>query len=241
MNPYDKTELFLDLYKKLEKVGRSHFPSVPESAPIITKVSKLSILKEFKEDIEYCRVVRNFLIHTPRIKGMYPVVPSDDMIELLKNCIKRLESPEKAIDYAIKIKNMFTAKLDSKIISITNYMNKYGFTHVPVLDESGKLIGVFSDNAIYSYICAKGTIHIDEETTLNDICEFLPIYAHIREYFAFMDSNVYLYEMKSLFKIDVEKMKRLAAVFFTPNGKSNERIEGMMTNYSLLRDYPDNN
>ena len=178
MNPYVKTELFLDLYKQLEKAGRKHFPDVPESAPIITRISGLSMLREFKEDIEYCRVVRNFLVHTPRIKGMYPVLPSDDMIELLKTCIERLKSPAKAMDYAIKAKNMFTATLDSKITFVTDYMNRYGFTHVPVLDENQRLIGVFSDNAIYSYICAKGTIHIGENTTLNDICEFLPIHTH---------------------------------------------------------------
>lgn len=239
MNPYVKTELFLDLYKQLEKAGRKHFPDVPESAPIITRISGLSLLREFKEDIEYCRVVRNFLVHTPRIKGMYPVLPSDDMIELLKQCIERLKSPAKAMDYAIKTKNMFTANLNSKIIFVTDYMNRYGFTHVPVLDENQRLIGVFSDNAIYSYICAKGAIHIGENTTLNDICEFLPIHTHSREYFAFMNSDVYLYEMASLFSIDVRSMKRLAAVFFTKNGKGDEKIEGMMTNYSLLRDCPD--
>lgn len=236
MNPYEKTEKFLDLYKQLEKAGRKHFPDAPESAPIITRLSTLSILKEFKEDIEYCRVVRNFLVHTPRIKGMYPIQPSDDMIELLQTCIDRLKNPLMAMDFAVKYRNMFTATLDTKIAYITDYMNRYGFTHVPVLDSEQRLIGVFSDNAIYSYICKNGTIHIGEDTTLEEISEVLPVYTHSREYFAFMDTEVYLYEMASLFTIDARSMKKLAAVFFTKGGKSNEKIQGMMTPYSLLRD-----
>ncbi len=237
MNPYEKTELFLDLYKQLEKAGRKHFANVPESAPIITRVAAMPMLKEFKEDIEYCRVVRNFLVHTPRIKGMYPIMPSDDMIELLNKCIHRLKTPLKAMDYAVKIKNMLTATLDTKITYITDYMNRCGFTHVPIIDENERIIGVFSDNAIYSYICEKGSLNIDEDTTFEAIGEYLMLYNHCNEYFAFMDNDVYLYEVADLFEIDVKSMKQLAGIFFTKGGKVNEKLEGMMTPYSLLRDY----
>ena len=34
-------------------------------------------------------------------------------------------------------------------------------------------------------------------------------------------------------------MKNLAVVFFTENGKINEKILGMMTPYSILRDAPE--
>ncbi len=237
MNPYEKTELFLDLYKQLEKAGRKHFPDAPENAPIITRIAAMPMLKEFREDIEYCRVVRNFLVHTPRIKGMYPILPSDDMIELLKKCINRLKSPLKAMDYAVKIKNMLTAKIDTKITYITDYMNRCGFTHVPVLDDMGKIAGVFSDNAIYSYICDKGNLNIDSNTTFEVLGEYLSIYNHCNEYFAFMDSDVYLYEVIDLFTIDVKSMKQLACIFFTKGGKVNEKLDGMMTPYSIIRDY----
>ena len=84
MGSYVKTEQFLDLYKRLEKTGRKHFPRLPENAPIINKLCEIATLRPSKDDIEYCRTVRNFLVHTPKIKNMYPVIPSDEMIELLK-------------------------------------------------------------------------------------------------------------------------------------------------------------
>lgn len=237
MNPYEKTEQFLDLYKQFEKTGRKQFPDAPENAPVITRLANLPMLREFKDDIEYCRVVRNFLVHTPKIKGMYPVLPSDEMIEVLQRCINRVNNPIKTIDYSIKLANMFTATLNSKIVYVTDYMNKYGFTHVPVIDEQNRLIGVFSDNALYTFICEKGTIHITEETTLNEIVEYLPIYAHNQEYFAFMKTDSFLYEVIDIFKINVKSMKTLAGVFFNKTGKVNEPIEAMMTQYSLLRDF----
>lgn len=233
----DRTEKFLDLYRQLERAGRKHFPGTPDNAPIIGRLGGLTILKEYKDDIEYCRVVRNFLVHTPRVKGVYPIEPSEEMNELLQVCIDRLNNPIKAMDYSIKLKNMYTATLSTKISAVTDYMNNYGFTHVPVLDCFNKLIGVFSDNAIYTYICENGTINIDKDTELRLIENFLPVHAHCQEYFAFMKSDVYLYEVVNLFKIDVRSMKKLACIFFTQNGKADEPIQGMMTPYSVLRDF----
>lgn len=236
MNNIDK---FLDLYRQLEKIGRAnYFPEVPEGSPIIARLTTIPALREFKEDIEYCRVVRNFLVHTPRVRNVYPVIPSDDMIKILERCVSRVKSPIKAMDFAIRRENMFTAALDHKVVKVTNYMNSRGFTHVPIFHEN-KLLGVFSDNVIYSYICDRGTLHIDENTEFIEFINYLGLSYHINEYFAFMPSDSTLYEVSDLFNIDSKSMKKLAVVFFTDNGKSDGYIAGMMTPYSLLRDAPE--
>lgn len=237
MNSYEKTEKFLDLYRQFERLGRKRFNDAPENAPVVTRLANLPLLKDLKDDIEYCRVVRNFLVHTPKVKDMYPVIPSDDMVEIMQKCVNRLVSPVKAMDYSIRLKNMFTANLDTKLTFVTDYMNANGFTHVPILDDDKRIIGVFSDNAIYTYICEKGCLNITDETVIGDINEYLTLYKHSHEYFAFMKSDVYLYEIMDLFTIDVKSMKKLAVIFFTKNGKANEPVDGMITPYSLLRDY----
>ncbi|MGN1318515.1 MAG: CBS domain-containing protein [Lachnospirales bacterium] len=237
MSPFEKTEKFLDLYRQLERTGRKRFNDAPENAPVITRLANLPLLKDIKDDIEYCRVVRNFLVHTPKVKDMYPVIPSDDMIKTMEKCVNRLNHPIKAMDYSIKLKNMFTADLSTKITYVTDYMNSNGFTHVPVLDSNNRLIGVFSDNAIYTYICENGSLSITSNSVMRDLKDYLPISNHCHEYFAFMKSDVYLYEIMDLFTIDVRSMKKLAGIFFTAGGRADEPIIGMITPYSLLRDY----
>lgn len=235
----NNTDKFLDLYRQLEIIGRAnYFPELPEGSPIITRLTTIPALREFKEDVEYCRVVRNFLVHTPRVRDVYPVIPSDDMIKILEKCVARVKSPTKAMSFAIRRENMFTASLDHKVIKVTNYMNNKGFTHIPIFHED-KLLGVFSDNVIYSYICDKGTMHIDENTEFTEFINYLGLSCHINEYFAFMKADSTLYEAADLFNIDSKSMKKLAVIFFTDSGRSDGCIMGMMTPYSLLRDAPE--
>ncbi|MDO4300483.1 MAG: hypothetical protein Q4D26_03705 [Clostridia bacterium] len=235
----NNTDKFLELYRQLEQIGRAnYFPELPEGSPIITRLTTIPSLREFKEDVEYCRVVRNFLVHTPRVRDVYPVIPSDDMIRILEKCVARVKSPTKAMSYAIRRENMFTASLNDKVINVTDYMNSRGFTHVPIFHDN-KLLGVFSDNVIYSYICDKGIVHIDKSTEFSEFINYLGLSYHINEYFAFMKADATLYEAADLFNIDSKSMKKLAVIFFTDNGKKDGYIKGMMTPYSLLRDAPE--
>ncbi len=235
----NNTDKFLDLYRQLERLGRAiYFPDIPEGSPIITRLTALPALREFKEDVEYCRVVRNFLVHTPRVRDVYPVIPSDDMIKILEKCVARVKSPTLAMSFAIRRENMFTASLDSKVTKITKYMNRRGFTHVPIFHED-RLVGVFSDNVIYTYVCDKGMVHIDEETEFYEFINYLGLNYHIHEYFVFMKSDATLYEAVDAFNIDSKSMKQLTAIFFTDTGKSDGNVMGMMTPYSILRDAPE--
>jgi len=229
-----QTEKFLQLYKELEYEGRRvYFPSAKENESIIGRLLCVPQLKAYKDDLDYCRVVRNFLTHNPKVGGVYPIVPSQEMINLLRHCVNVIVNPPLAIDYAIPIKKMFTVKIDSCIMETVKIMNKFTYTHVPVYDEE-KLIGVFSENTVYSYMCCKNDIHISENTTLREFIDYLPIDKHINEYFSFIPKKMLLHEAEELFKHNFENNKLLAAVYITENGRSNEPILGMLTHWDIL-------
>lgn len=88
-------------------------------------------------------------------------------------------------------------------------------------------------------MCAHKELNINVHSTLRVLEEYLASDMHTNEYFAFVEKNATLYEVSKLFTIDVRSMKNLAVVFFTENGKINEKILGMMTPYSILRDAPE--
>lgn len=229
----------MDLYRQLERIGRdNYFPKLPEGTPIIARLTALPALREFKEDVEYCRVVRNFLVHTPRVKNVYPVIPSDDMIKILEKCVARVKSPTMAMSFAIRRENMFTATLEHKVTNITRHMNSQGFTHVPVFEDN-KLIGVFSDNVIYSCMCAQSNLHINDDTELAEFAPYIGLNSHLNEYFTFMRADSSLFEAADMFSIDSHSMKQLAVIFFTDTGRKDGKVMGMMTPYSLLRDAPE--
>ncbi len=143
---------FLELYRQLEREGkRVYFPDATDKENIIGRLMNVPQLKPLRDDIDYCRVVRNFLVHNPKVMGEYAITPSDKLVEFMQHCVDMIKSPLKAMDYSIKINNMYTAGLSSKVLDIIRHMRINGFTHVPVMENS-RLIGVFSANVLFGYL-----------------------------------------------------------------------------------------
>lgn len=229
---------FLELYRQLEREGkRIYFPTAPDNENIIGRLMNVPQLQGMKDDLDYCRVVRNFLVHNPKVKGEYAVTPSDKLVEFIGHCVEVVKSPLRAIDYSVKINNMYTAALSSRVFDVIRHMRTNGFTHVPIMDDS-RLIGVFSANVLFGYLADADFKDITLDAKIEQFIDHIALSNHTNEYFIFMPKNATLYEVAKRFKIDSKTMKQLCAVFLTENGKPDEKVLGMMTPYSMLRDAP---
>lgn len=62
-------------------------------------------------------------------------------------------------------KNIITVNSGSKIIDVANYMAEHNIGLVPVLDNDGKLLGVFSERDLVRRVIAKG---LDLASTIVD-------------------------------------------------------------------------
>lgn len=229
-----QTDRFIQLYKKLEFEGRRiYFPDSKPNESIIGRLFTIPQLKPYKEDLDYCRVVRNFLTHNPKVGGVYPIIPSPEMLKLLEKCLLAITNPPKAINYSIPIDKIFTTTLDEKVSDVITIMNKFIYTHVPVTDNE-KFIGIFSESTIYTYICRCGSAHINENTLIREFIDYLPPDEHINEYFAFIQKDALLHEVQDLFKYTLRRNKLLTVVYLTETGKRTEPILGMITPWDLL-------
>lgn len=230
----NQTDEFLQLYKKLEFEGRRiYFPDAKENESIIGRLFNIPQLKKYKEDLDYCRVVRNFLTHNPKVNGVYPIVPSVEMINLLKHCVQVVVSPPKAIDFAIPFQKMYTATLDSKASEVIKTMNMYTYTHVPII-ENNRVFGIFSDNTVFTYMCSEMSLSIDENTTIRKFQKYLPFDEHLNEYFVFLPKSSYFYEIQDLFKYTQTRKKLLSVIYITPNGRRDEPLLGMITPWDII-------
>ncbi len=230
----DQTDKFLQLYKQLEFEGRRiYFPEAKVNESIIGRLFTVPQLKKFKEDLDYCRIVRNFLTHNPKVGGVYPIIPSTEMIKLLEHCLEVIINPPKAIDYSIPIDKIYTADLDTNLNEVLKVMNLFTYTHIPIIDN-GKTFGIFSENTIFSYICHEKKINITDDTTVRLFEKYLPLDDHSNEYFAFLPETAQLDEVQELFKFTAGRRKLLTVIYITKNGKRSEDIIAMITPWDLL-------
>ena len=92
-----KTETFIELYKQLEELAVSRYGYPPDGRAVY-QLERRTEFRSLKEELNYCREVRNLLQHRPRIGESFPVEPSGAMLELLRTVIAKVEDPPRAGD-----------------------------------------------------------------------------------------------------------------------------------------------
>ena len=228
------TDEFLDLYKQLEYVGRNtFFPHASDNENIIGRLINLPQMVKYKEEINYCRVVRNFLTHNPRVGGAYPLEPSAQMLALLRRILAALEMPPLAMDFAIRRKHMLTVQPSDFVVDAMHRLREKAYTHAPVM-EKGKLLGVFSDGVVSDYICAHRGISLSEETTLAQFQDFYRLHAPENQVYAFIASDTPLAVAEAIFQDNYKRRQLISVVYITQKGSTNESILGMLTPWDVL-------
>ena len=80
--PNRKTEQFLDSWRRLETAAERVVGSDSRSNAVL-RLCKDPRFSAYREQLDYCREVRNLLSHQAKVNGEYAVYPSDAVLELL--------------------------------------------------------------------------------------------------------------------------------------------------------------
>lgn len=227
----NNAQIFLDKFKVLESETREAY-NLDINDSIMGKLLNDRHFSNIKKDINYCREIRNLLVHRQKIDNIYPLDPSNAIIAFLENLIFQIKNPPKINKVAIKKSEIYSKKLGDLVMPTMSEMRKKVFTHVPILDD-GRVAGVFDENSIFNYIVDETIIEIDDKLTFQDIEKYLEINGRDMEVFLFIKNNATVYEVKDLFTKEFEKGHRVGIAFITDSGKLEEKILGMVTPWDL--------
>lgn len=230
-----RADTFLEIFRELEDLleqkysgKKLHYSSVvfeflnsEDSAPV-------------REKLDLCREIRNVLTHNSKQGGESVVEPSEAVLNNLKECIEFIKKPPLAITYATMPENILKVNLSANVLSTMAKMNKQGFSNVPVLD-SNLFMGVFSTSTVFEYILKNPENPINFKTTIRDIYRNIDIKNHSGNY-VFVPINSSLLEARKIFERVEGKNRRVSVIFITKNGKSDERILGLLTPWDLMGD-----
>lgn len=95
------------------------------------------------------------------------------------------------------------------------------------------VIGIFSENTLLNYIANKGDVLLEKDAKIREFIEYLPFDKHNSEYFDFVSKNASLIEVEELFQEELKEHRRLGVVFITENGRSNQKILGIITAWDM--------
>ena len=228
----DSISIFRDLCNKFEDLVRIKYKVKDEEGAFYI-LSNQKEYKKFEKDINLIRKIRNLLSHGEcKIEGKVAIEINENIIEKLKEIISLLENPPLVTSRYIS--EIFVVDLEEKLEKLIKTMNEKKISHVPVLDKDKKLVGVFSENTIFSKLSDDEIIEIGKEYQVKDYVKYIKLENHSSEYFDFIKRNEELTSAQNLFNKSIKKDKKLVMLFVTENGKKTEKILGILTPWDLL-------
>jgi len=225
-----KTEIFLNLYKQLEAVCSNELGFQKGSA--VVALSRRADFRNVRSELDYIREVRNLLTHKPLIDDKYAVEPTDAMIELLEDTIKKIQCPLTAEQIMVPMTKVLYATYDSNVLQAMETMYKRAFTHLPILYNS-KVVGVFSHSTLMNYILS-GSNKVPPEITFSDIKEVLSFDQHPAETYRFIKKSELAADVSDMFDMALQKNKKIRMVFVTEHGNPEEKLLGIITPWDVI-------
>ena len=218
--------LFAEKWKELETSTRLSFPTW-DGHEVEKFLKKMRV-----EGVDFTllmalRMVRNALAHNSMPNGKPIVELNAIIIPFLDDVISRIKKLPTVTNILIPRSAVFSASLDDTISSVVGTMLANVYSHVPVLDSNGMVLGVFSESTMLEM--NKAGIHNDGRTTLSIVSKFLPCDKHTAEVFRFVPKNDPVAHIRHLCAEALSKHERIGMIFVTENGKSDEPLLGILT------------
>ena len=168
----NRTETFIELYKTLEELAVSRY-GYPSDGRAVYQLERRPEFKKIREELDYCREVRNLLQHRKRLGDSYPVEPSGAMLDLLRSVIAQVEAPPRAKDIQVPLREVLCRTMEDPVRPTMLEMERRGFSHVPILRD-GVVEGVFSATTVFSCLLDGSITGIGEDMRFSHLRDWLP-------------------------------------------------------------------
>ncbi len=227
----DRAELFLDKYKQLENIVKSEY-RLDESDSAMGFLIRRKAFRNIQNELDLCRETRNLLAHNPKVGKEYAVEPTESMINLLDMVIEKVKNPLRATDVMVKRNDICLKTMGDRVRETMVKMNMEGFTHVPIV-ENDVVIGVFSENTVFSIILDEEIADLDEGLRFNQIKKYLSCDREGAESYRFIGKNTLVSDIGEMYKENSQCNARIGMIFVTENGKKHEKLLGLITAWDI--------
>lgn len=231
----DPTESFIRTFEKIvaEVNRRAGVPS-SRSFELERAAERDGIVKKNHSLLRYIRSVRNALQHPQHHSKGHAVQVSEAFLDEVRTLLNYLRNPPTVSSIGVPRKKIKTAGLSDELGDLANDMKRGGFSHVPILNKFGAIIGVFNEAAVFDYLWAETEIIIGREMQISDIFTHCRLDAGHTESFRFVKPGTLIDDLAEMFRVPESPTTRLGAAFVTASGKKTEPLQRLVTAWDVL-------
>lgn len=231
----ETTERFIRLYEDLvDEVNRRSGSISSHSFEIERASSRDGAVRKHERLLKYIRDVRHALQHPKHRSPGHAVVISGSFLEEIESILTHLRNPPVAGSVGVPRKQIRIASLNDRLGDLADEMKRGGFSHVPILDERGVVIGVFNEAAVFDHLWAENETIIGREMVVSDIFRHCRLDANHTETFRFVSPRVPIDDLADMFLAIESPTTRVGAAFVTASGKTTEPLQRLVTPWDIL-------
>ena len=231
----DPTEAFIRSYEKLvEEVNRLAGVPSSHSFEIERASERNGTVKKGRALLMYIRDVRIALQHPKHRSEGHAVHVSESFLDEVRALLRLLKNPPTANSVGVPRKQMKTAHLTDQLGELADEMKRGGFSHLPILDQSEAVIGVFNEAAVFDYLWAETETIIGRRMQVSDILAHCRLDAIHTETFMFVTPRTLLDDLVETFLAVRSSTTRVGAAFVTASGKKSEPLQRLITPWDVL-------
>jgi predicted transcriptional regulator len=187
-----------------------------------------------RKKLQYIREVRDLLQHPQTNTPVRPFSISEGFLADTRDLLKRLANPPVAKDFWVPRASLTLARAGDRIGDLADTMRQRGFSHLPILDPSGAVVGVFNEAAVFAHLWKEEVTLIERGNTVADIMDSCSLGVVHTETFEFVRPVTPQDKLVDLFTKIPSPSTRVGAVFVTASGSPKDQLQGLITPWDVL-------
>lgn len=232
------SDRFINTYNELtehmEKILNIHdYKSHVQMLSILNR--KNQTVAKFYDELRLFANLRNTIVHDSTSRYNPIAEPHKEAVERYEYIYNRIKNPPTALDICIRAKDLIFASLDDRVIDCIKKMHENDISYIPIIDKN-TIVGVFSGDAVFTYMRNNKTTVIDSNFTIMDLGECISLDKHIDERFEYVRKFTKLDDIVYMFSQSIKGSKRLGVIFVTENGRPHEKVLGMISPHNVIEE-----
>lgn len=231
----EATEGFIRAFEEIvDEVNRRAGRANSHTFEIEQAAERDATVRRNRELLVYIRGVRNTLQHPKHRAPGHAVQVTPEFLAEVQALLRVFRNPPTANSVGVARRDIRTAGLDDRLGDLADLMKRHGFSHLPILDGQGAVIGVFNEAAVFDHLWAESARIIERDMRLEDILPHCSVDAGHTETFRFVRPGALLDDLVGMFVAPESQTTRVGAVFVTASGKATEPLQRMITAWDVL-------
>jgi CBS domain-containing protein len=229
------TEDFIRCFEEIKaEINRRAGNRSPRSFAVESAAERDGLVRKNKAVLHYIREVRNALQHPGHRSAGSAIKITDSFLSEVRDLLRHLQNPPKANSVGVPRKKVLVGKLTDRLGDLADKMKTSGFSHLPLLNESDAVIGVFNEAAVFDHLWSDDETIVGRNMVVGDILSHCRLDAEHTETFRFVKPSTPLDDLMSMFLNLESPTTRVGAAFVTASGKRHEALQRLITPWDVL-------